>query len=676
MTRTAIVTVSFVSIALNGAPVSAETPADVAKTISTFEMTKGAFAPTWGSLEKYKPPKWFRDAKFGMWAIIGPQCVPLQGDWYARHMYIQGHRQNRHHIKTYGHPGKFGYKDLIAKFNPRKLDYDKLVGLYKQAGAKYAVILAVHHDNFDLWDSRHHDWDSVEKGPRRDLVGEFRKATVKHDIRFGVTTHLARSFSWLQTSHGADKTGPMKGVPYDGADPKLASLYHTPFAQSARYPTNPPIAWQRKWYLRVKDLIDSYKPDLMYFDGSYPFDDGAVGRRLVAHYYNINATWHNGKNEAAMCIKKWPAGSQHGTYRDGTCIQDIERGGHHELADFVWQTDTCIGGWYYKEGLRYKTVEHVAHMLIDIVSKNGNLLLNIPLRPDGSIDEQEEAFLKGIGQWMSVCGEALYGTRPWIAYGEGPRKGGGGHFRENAIRYTPRDFRFNIKGKNTLHAFFMAWPKEGKLLVRSLAKNVGAKGRIQAVSLVGHDGRLQFEQTKNGLVVELPGKRPCRHAWALRITGKALGSFKPYEASGLVPADSRGVFTLDADDAKLHGKTPRVEQKQGAGKSNIGHWADPNDYVSWAIDVKKPGRYAVEAVYSCAGAASRFTVTIGKQTITGESKVTGNWARFTTHRLGEFEIPKPGRHTVTVKPKTPPTWKVIGLMTVRLSPTSQTHPVR
>ncbi len=165
---------------------------DTAGDWSAYAMQPGQFEGTWESLEEYECPEWFRDAKFGIWAIIGPQCVPMQGDWYGRHMYIQGHRQYEHHVKTYGHPSKFGYKDLIEKFDPKKLDFDKLVGLYKQAGAKYAVILAVHHDNFDLWNSRHHEWNSVKKGPRRDLVGEFRDAAAKHDIRFGVTTHLAR----------------------------------------------------------------------------------------------------------------------------------------------------------------------------------------------------------------------------------------------------------------------------------------------------------------------------------------------------------------------------------------------------------------------------------------------------------------------------------------------------
>jgi len=464
---------------------------------SRYPMQSGKFDLSWESLATYETPEWFRDAKFGIWAIIGPQCVPLQGDWYARNMYREGSPQYEHHVKTYGHPSEFGYKDLVARFNPEKLDYDRLVGLYKKAGAKYAVILAVHHDNFDLWDSKYHPWNSVQKGPKRDLVGEFREAALKHELRFGVTTHLARSYSWLQTSHGADKKGPMKGVPYDGANPAYQALYHRPFEESARYPQNPPDAWKLQWYLRIKDLIDQYQPDLMYFDGGYPFDEGLIGRRLVAHYYNANSTWHNGRNDAAMCIKKWPADSRHGRFQDGTSVQDIERGRADDLRDLPWQTDTCIGGWYYRQGIRYKTVAQVVHMLIDIVSKNGNLLLNIPLHPNGSIDRQEEAFLEGLGQWMSVNGRGLYGTRPWVVFGEGPTTYAGGHFNEKTLVYTSKDIRFTAKGDTDLYAFFMAWPADRQITIRSLSPSFSKTAEIDSVRLIGYKEQLTHEQTED-----------------------------------------------------------------------------------------------------------------------------------------------------------------------------------
>ncbi len=635
---------------------------------SAYPMQAGRFEGTWDSLEKYECPEWFRDAKFGIWAIIGPQCVPMQGDWYARHMYIQGHRQYNHHVKTYGHPSKFGYKDLIERFDPKKLDFDKLVGLYKKAGAKYAVILAVHHDNFDLWNSKHHAWNSVNKGPKRDLVGEFRDAAAKHDIRFGVTTHLARTYSWLQTSHGADTTGPLAGVPYDGADPKYESLYHPPFKESARYPSNPPEAWKSAWYSRVKDLIDQYRPDLMYFDGCYPFDEGDVGRRLVAHYYNINSSWHGGRNDAAMCIKKWPEGSGHGVYRDGTCVQDIERGRADELRESPWQTDTCIGGWYYRVGTRYKTPAHVAQMLIDIVSKNGNLLLNVPLHPDGSLDGGEIAFLEAMGGWMKVNGEGIYGTRPWVMYGEGPAKGGGGHFNESKTPYTSRDFRYTAKGESQLYAFFMDWPANARLLLRALAKSTESGAAIEKVELLGHAGILKFRHSDQGLTVNLPDTQPCEHAWALKITGKKLRDFEPREFVYVIEADATGAVILNADEAQIHGRTPRAEKKANVKKSNIGYWDSAKDWISWHIRISKPGRYRVTARISSAGRATPFAVEVGKQRIKAESIKTASWNDFAPVEIGRVTIDKPGIHMLSVKPLNAETWKPLGVLEVRLAP--------
>ncbi len=643
---------------------------------SQYPMQPGRFDRSWESLAMYETPKWFRDAKFGIWAIIGPQCVPLQGDWYARNMYMEGSQQYKHHVKTYGHPSKFGYKDLIARFNPEKLDYNRLVGLYKQAGAKYAVILAVHHDNFDLWDSKYHEWDSVQKGPRRDLVGEFRQAALKHNLRFGVTTHLARSYSWLQTSHGADKEGAMKGVPYDGADPRYQSLYHPPFTESARYPKDAPESWKLHWYLRVKDLIDQYQPDLMYFDGGYPFDEGLVGRRLVAHYYNTNSTWHNGRNDAVMCIKKWPADSGHGAFRDGTCIQDIERGRADDLHDLPWQTDTCIGGWYYRQGIRYKTIAQVVHMLIDIVSKNGNLLLNIPLHPTGVIDRQEEAFLKGMGEWMAVNGQGLYGTRPWVVFGEGSTTYAGGHFNEKALAYTPKDIRFTAKGDTDIYAFFMAWPANNQIEISSLGRSLSETANIESVMMVGYKKPLEYEHAADGLLLKLPETRPCEYAWALHIQGQRLRDFdilklkkltaqpEDKEVSVVKPVD--GSIQLLAECAEIHGNSPKLETKPDESYSNIGYWGNPGDWVSWNFEVGDPGRYDVVVRASSAGRASGFLVEVNQQRIKASSRITSSWSDFETYKVGQFEINKKGLHTLTVTPDNTTMWNSIGLQYVKL----------
>jgi len=654
--------------------------ADTQRDWSKYPMQSGKFDQSWESLATYEVPEWFRDAKFGIWAIIGPQCVPLQGDWYARNMYMEGSRQYEHHVKTYGHPSKFGYKDLIARFNPEKLDYEKLVGLYKQAGAKYAVILAVHHDNFDLWDSKYHEWNSVKKGPERDLVGEFCEAALKHNLRFGVTTHLARSYSWLQTSHGADKEGPMKGVLYDGADPKYQSLYHPPFEESPRYPKDPPDPWKLQWYLRVKNLIDQYQPDLMYFDGGYPFDEGLTGRRLVAHYYNANSTWHIDRNDAAMCIKKWPVASGHGQFRDGTCIQDIERGRADDLRDLPWQTDTCIGGWYYRQGIRYKTVSQIVHMLIDIVSKNGNLLLNIPLHPSGDIDQQEVTFLEEMGKWMSVNGQGLYGTRPWIVFGEGPTTYAGGHFNEKALSYTPQDIRFTAKGDTDLYAFFMAWPANSQIKIRSLARPLSKTARVGSVTMVGRKELLAYEHSADGLVVKLPETQPCEYAWCLHIKGHHLRDFDVKQLKKLITPPTPetlkaptvieavgGTVTLWADKAGIQGDSPKLEKKTNMPKSNLGYWNNPKDFVFWDLEVKEAGWYDVSVNASSSGVISQFSISTTEQSLTVNSKKTSGWDDFVTYKVGQIQFKKPGMYQLTFKPASAETWHALGLISVKLT---------
>jgi alpha-L-fucosidase len=652
---------------------------------SKFPMEKGHFDQSWESLTSYEVPEWFRDAKLGIWAIIGPQCVPMQGDWYARHMYIEGHRQYQHHVKRYGHPSNFGYKDLIQLFNPEKLDFDHLLGLYKQAGAKYAVLLAVHHDNFDLWNSKHHEWNSVQKGPKRDLVGEFRTATLKHKLRFGVTTHLARTYSWLQTSHGADKQGPMAGVPYDGADPQYQSLYHPPFSESARYPQNPPESWELAWYLRVKDLIDSYQPDLMYFDGGYPFDDGAVGRRLVAHYYNANTRWRQGSNEAAMCIKKWAVGTEHGVFQDGTCVRDIERGKTKEIAKEAWQTDTCIGGWYYRTGTQYKTVPDVIRMLIDIVSKNGNLLLNIPLRPNGTIDAEEEEILAGMGQWMRINGEGLYGTRPWVIFGEGPslkKQAQANHFGgiRDVEQFIPGDLRFVTKGVNTLHVFLMAYPEKGRITIESLAPKFLGKAKIESVIMLGMDQALRFEQSSKGLVVKLPQTPPCHHAWTLRIQGQHFDQInaaalkqhaarddqtKTAKAPVTVRAEGAAII-LRADQAGIHGESPRLEKKAHQTMQNLGYWSSADDWVFWDLEIKEAGWYDVSVTSSAAGEGSRFVVGAADQSITVKAPTTQAWDKFTSYKIGQLYFGKAGVFQLSFKPAGADTWRALGVLSLEL----------
>jgi alpha-L-fucosidase len=296
-------------------------------------IATGQFEPTMESLANYRCPEWFRDAKFGIWAHWGSQAVPMMGDWYARKMYLQGDRDYEDHLKRFGHPSEHGYKDIIPLWKAEKWNPDRLMQLYKRAGAKYFVSMGSHHDNFFLWNSKLHRWNSVQMGPHRDVVGEWQKAAKKYGLYFGVSEHLSASFTWFQPSHGADKTGPKTGVPYDGADPNNWDLYHFPAepGDTGWYSTNP--KWQRQWYDEIKELVDDYHPDLLYTDGGVPFGN-EVGRSMIAHFYNQDAARHGGRVEVVYTCKQ---------KSEGRWIEDLERGIMLKINPYPWQTDTSIG---------------------------------------------------------------------------------------------------------------------------------------------------------------------------------------------------------------------------------------------------------------------------------------------------------------------------------------------
>ncbi|HYP16504.1 MAG TPA: alpha-L-fucosidase [Opitutus sp.] len=521
-------------------------------------IASGPFQPTWQSLaEHYRAPEWFRDAKFGIWAHWSAQCVPEQGDWYARHMYIQDHRQYEHHLKTYGHPSKVGFLEMENRWKAERWDPEKLMQLYRRAGAKYFVALANHHDNFDAYDSKHHAWNSVRIGSKKDIVGTWAKIARAHGLKFGVSNHSAHAWHWYQTAYGYDAEGPHAGVRYDaftlkkedgkgtwweGLDPQ--DLYTGPNMvipdglttlkahadwheqNDRKWDERPPAMnpqFVDKWFLRTQDLMDSYRPDLVYFD-NFALPLGQAGLDIAAHFYNASLGWHDGQPNAVINVKGVSP------ERRGAVIDDIERGVAEGIRPAPWQTDTCIGDWHYNRDVydrdRYKTVAQVVRMLVDIVSKNGNLLLSVPVRGDGTLDEKEIAFLEGMAKWMDVNGEAIFGTRPWNIFGEGPsadEKPEAGHFggaRDVRSKpYTAEDIRFTTKG-GTLYAFVMDWPANGSVLVKSLGdRSPHFKGReIINVSLLGHDGELEWTQERPGLRVKLPATPPSEHAVVLKIT--------------------------------------------------------------------------------------------------------------------------------------------------------------
>ena len=485
------------------APARDSAPAD-----DQAPIAPGPFAADLASLETYAAPDWFRDAKFGVWAHWGPQAVPRAGDCYARQMYVPGHPHYDHHLKHYGHPSEFGYKDIIPLWTAEKFDPDALMDKYVAAGAKYFVSMGVHHDNFDLWNSRTHRWNAVAMGPKRDIVGAWRAAARKRGLRFGVSEHLGASHNWFYPSHEYDQFWPKLGVDYDGADPRYADLYHDNRDEPYRggdtwYTTDP--KYHRIWFNRIRDLVDNYQPDLLYSDGGLPFGD--FGRRLLAHLYNSRA--EGGRTQAVYNCKALGSGEFSAKF----CVQDVERGVMKGINPLPWQTDTSNGDWFYRDGFAYKTAPDVIHMLADIVSKNGNLLLNIVLYPDGSLPPESQSLLDELAAWMQVNGEAIHGSRPWRVYGEGPTETAGGAFKENTA-YTPQDIRFTAKG-DALYAITLGQPVAE---VRIAALGRHAKRRVRLVRLLGHDAPLTFRQSDDALRVALPDSLPTRHGSVLKIS--------------------------------------------------------------------------------------------------------------------------------------------------------------
>ena len=477
------------------------------------------FEPTWESLQQYRCPQWFRDAKLGLFAHWGPQCVPKQGDWYARNMYIEGHRHYQYHLKHYGHPSKFGYKDIIPLWKAENWDPQALMRRYKKAGAKYFVAVGCHCDNFACWNSKTHRWNSVNFGPKKDIVGLWRKAAMEQGLRFGVTEHIAWSWSWFNTNKGADKTGPYAGVPYDGNDPKFQDLYHEPHEENGpHYPLHAPEVWKQRWYERVSDLVAQHQPDLLFTDGGVPF--GEYGLRQLANFYNGNIARNDGKLEAVYNLKHVTHGkgpSFYGEYHDGVGVLDLERGVVDGIRPDPWQCDTSVGDWFYKEDVKFRTADIVIHMLADTVSKNGNMMLNFQLLPDGTFDTMTDRILENFTRWMVVNGPAIYATRPWKIYGEGPTRIKAGELTEHENKpFTPKDFRFTTRDE-ALYAFCLGLPKQD-ITIKSLGTNAGLWQKpIARVRVLGSEEKLQWSCEGEHLRIKPLPHWPCDYALVFEI---------------------------------------------------------------------------------------------------------------------------------------------------------------
>ena len=512
-------------------------------------MMKGKFQPTWSSLENYQVPEWFRNAKFGIWAHWGPQCVEGSGDWMARSMYLEGSAEYKHHVEHYGHPSEVGFKDIIPLFKAEKWNPDKLVEFYKKIGAQYFFALGNHHDNFDLWDSKYQAWNSKNMGPKRDILAEWEQAARKYELPFGISFHADHAWTWYEPSQRYDRNGPKAGVPYDGTltkadgkgkwwegyDPQdlyaqnhpmskgswVDGMIHSQWAwgNGACLPTQ---EYCTNFYNRTVDAINRYNPDLIYFDVTvvpfYPISD--AGLKIAAHFYNHNMATHKGKLEAVMLSKILDENQRK------AIVWDVERGAPNEIMEQPWQSCSCIGGWHYNTSIYennwYKSAADVVKLLVDIVSKNGNLLLSVPLRADGTFDEKEEKILNEFGDWMNINKEAILDTRPWEIFGEGPIaeadiKINAQGFNEGSYsKATAQEIRFT-QTKKDLYATVLAWPTEKQILIKSLSDESKLfPGKISRVELLGY-GKVSFTRTDKGLLINMPDKQINKIAPVFKI---------------------------------------------------------------------------------------------------------------------------------------------------------------
>ena len=469
-------------------------------------LPEGPYRPTWESLSGYTVPDWYLDGKFGIFIHWGVYSVPAFGnEWYPRNMYRQGTKEYDHHIATYGPQSRFGYLDFIEEFTAERFDADAMADLFVRSGARFVVPVAEHHDGFAMYDCSLSEWNAVKMGPKRDVVGLIAAAVRKRGLTFGLSSHRAEH--WWFMNGGMEFES-------DVQDPRYADFY----GPAAPEGTQPDAEYLDDWLARTCELVDKYQPQLIWFD--WWIEQPAFApylQRFAAYYYNRADEWSRLRGGWA---KSGPAiNYKHGAFPPEAAVFDVERGQLTDIRPLFWQTDTAVAkaSWGYVEGQEYKTPGAIVGDLVDIVSKNGALLLNIGPRPDGTIPDEEVAILESIGDWLRVNGEAIYGTRPWKVFGEGPTEIVGGSFSDTKRQtFTSRDVRFTTKG-DTLYAIALGLP-DGDLTIQSLGTNLKLLTRpIVGVSLLGSDERLEWERTGTGLRVALPAKLPCEHAVALRV---------------------------------------------------------------------------------------------------------------------------------------------------------------
>jgi alpha-L-fucosidase len=472
------------------------------------EVHAGPFQPTWESLANYKVPEWYQDAKFGIFIHWGLYSVPaFESEWYPRNMYLEGSEDFTHHKVTYGPQSNFGYKDFIPRFTAERFDAAAWADLFRKAGAKYVVPVAEHHDGFPMYNSGLTDWSAAKMGPKRDVIGELAKAVRANGLHFGASSHRAEHYFFMNGGRDFDS---------DVRDPRYASFYGPAHAgvtdkNHQEWAGHPDTAYLNDWLARSSEIVQKYHPEVVWFDwwiNTKEFEPYL--QRFAAFYYNDAA-----KNHYPAAINyKYKA------YPDNVAVLDIERGQLDSSRHLLWQTDTSVSikSWGYIKGDSFRSADSLIQELVDIVSKNGCLLLNVGPGPDGTIPEEAQKILLDMGRWLSVNSAAIYGTRPWKIYGEGPTKVESGAFNDTKTgAYSSEDIRFTTKG-NTIYATALGWPETGKLTIKSLGTAAaGDEVHVRDVQLLGSNGQIKWTRDSGALTLNLPSKQIGQYAFVFEI---------------------------------------------------------------------------------------------------------------------------------------------------------------
>ncbi|MCH8978261.1 MAG: alpha-L-fucosidase [Armatimonadetes bacterium] len=626
--------------------------------LSACFATAQPYQQNWESLSRHiEAPEWFRDAKFGIYFHWGVYSVPAFGsEWYPRNMYLKGSNVNKHHIEKWGDPAEFGYEKFVPMFRAEKFDADEWAEIFVNAGAKFAGPVAEHHDGFAMWDSDVTPWNAADMGPKRDITGELAIAIRARGMKFVTSFHHARNSLW---KNGENWTGH-----YDGAYKNYPSvLENAAVAQMFGY--MPRKQFLDAWYAKLKEVIDQYQPDIIWFDSWLDQIPESYQQKFLQHYFNSAQKW--GK-EVVVTTKGLDMP------RD-VAVEDFEKGRADDLTSYPWLTDDTIswGSWSYTDNLEIKSSKTVIHTLIDIVSKNGQLLLNISPKADGTIPIYQRNVLHYLGVWLETNGEAIYNTRPWLIYGEGPTQmKKGGHF-VGRVNYTREDIRYTrSKDGKTLYAIMLGVPN-GEFVLKSL--RVRGEGEVSMLALydmntdwrINEDDQLVIEalnissfRNSVGYLVLAGGIVPT-DAYVFKLTGFDV------EVHPDAKFGSNSVVRLSAENAVVEGGKARAETH--GDLTNIGFWDDSNEKLHWLAYIKKPGEYQVRGTFSGASGATTVRLSVEGQSVDFDIP---NWNDWRTPRMvipnGTIRFDEPGVYKFTLAPAPGVEWHAINLFSIELAP--------